>query len=110
MHAPRITGIRILQAVSKISPTQERDQMSLEINPQDLSPQQAQDLAQVASAFMQGVIRIMPRVGPHVLSGGVVTIATMSGMSLRLGFEPMQGGLIVPGGIAPVNPNRRIIT
>lgn len=53
------------------------------------------------SDFMTTMAQVAPKIAPHLLSGGVMTVSTMSGMTLKFGFAPQKGGLILPGGITP---------
>lgn len=67
----------------------------------DFGPGQQVALGEVVSSFMEALFQVAPRLRPHLASGGVIQISTMSGMTLKLGFAPQQGGLIFPGGITP---------
>ncbi len=68
---------------------------------QHFAPGQQDMIAGAMSALMRTLISIAPQLAPHLLSGGVLNIVTMSGANIKLGFEPQRGGLIIPGGIQP---------
>lgn len=79
------------------------------VNPKQLGDGQQQKVSRALETFMIALISAAPRLAPHLLSGGVFTIQTMSGMQMKLGFAPQKGGLIMPGGIRPAGQNGRII-
>lgn len=79
------------------------------VTPQQFGDGQQQEVSRALEAFMLSLISAAPKLGPHILSGGIFTIQTMSGMQMKLGFAPQRGGLITPGGIRPAGQNGRII-
>jgi hypothetical protein len=74
------------------------------INPNSFGPGQQELIAQAMETFITALINTAPQLGPHFLSGGVMSIATMSGAVLKFGFAPQRGGLVLPGGIRPHVP------
>lgn len=59
--------------------------------------------------FLEQLTRTAPQLAGHFLSGGFLEIKTMSGAHLKVGFSPQPGGLVLPGGIAPVPRNGGLI-
>ena len=77
------------------------------IGTKDLSPNQQAQVNDSCEIFIAGIITAIPQLTGHFRSGGVIDIKTMSGLNLRVGFSPMEGGLILPGGIKPVSKGPR---
>jgi len=75
----------------------------LKINIRDFTPGQQQQITEITGHFIEALCMVAPRLVPHFKSGGVMQLQTMSGASIKVGFSPQQGGLILPGGITP-NP------
>lgn len=73
----------------------------LKINIRDFTPEQQAKITEVCGAFIEALCMVAPRLIPHFRSGGIVQLNTMSGASIKVGFGPQEGGLILPGGIAP---------
>ncbi len=71
---------------------------------QQFGPGEGEAIQAVLGEAINVICGIVPKLGPHFLSGGTVEIKTMSGLCLRFGFNPQQGGVIDPNGIMPVNP------
>lgn len=77
--------------------------MDKSITLNDLGDGQKNDLSKHTEQYLQAFCKLVPQIGRHLLSGGVITISTMSGMNIRIGFNPQIGGIITPGGITPHN-------
>ena len=71
---------------------------------QQFGPGEGEAIQAVLGEAINVLCSIVPKLAPHLLSGGTVEIKTMSGMTVRFGFNPQQGGIIDPSGIMPVNP------
>jgi hypothetical protein len=72
------------------------------INKSSFGPGQQEEMTRALAAYIMAMAQIAPQLSGHFLSGGTFEIKTMSGMHLKVGFNPMSGGLILPGGIAPI--------
>lgn len=75
----------------------------IQVNPNQLGQAQSEEIAKKLTQFIWFMAQVVPQLGPHLLSGGIMQIQTMSGMTLRFGFNPQVGGIITPGGINPAN-------
>jgi len=76
------------------------------ITPNQFGPGEQQALNDIIGATMEAITRLLPRIAPHLMSGGTFEIKTMSGMHLKSGFSAYQGGLVSADGITPINPKR----
>jgi len=76
--------------------------MNMQVGSKDLTPDQKSAINIAIGQFLQTLTQVAPPLTPHLLSGGIVNIQTMSGMNLKLGFAPQVGGIIQPGGIKPI--------
>lgn len=75
----------------------------IQVNPNQLGQAQLEEIGKKLSQLIWFMSQVAPQLGPHLLSGGVMKIQTMSGMTMSLGFTPQAGGIITPGGINPAN-------
>lgn len=75
----------------------------IQVNPNQLGQDQLNEIGKKLSQFIWFISQVAPKLGPHLLSGGVIKIQTMSGMTVSFGFTPQVGGIITPGGINPAS-------
>lgn len=75
--------------------------MDSEIKHSDLGGNQQDQVSKALQIFISSMVQAMPQLGGHFLSGGTIQVLTLSGVNLKIGFEPQLGGIILPGGIVP---------
>lgn len=71
------------------------------IRKSDLGGNQQELVSLALQKFISSMIQALPQLHTHFLSGGTIQILTMSGVDLKVGFEPQIGGLIVPNSVNP---------
>lgn len=68
---------------------------------------QKEEFTAALEVFMRRLCMAAPALEGHFNSGGVFQLATMSGLSLKLGFGARHGGILLPNGIRPATPPPR---